>query len=358
MARAAYGRASGKEVTSMGDEFDADLTRQIANFTRAKLSPLGASGVGAVTDTNFFGEEITGREQFIPGQSTEIKDFYPLMIQQIMEASEQIDGGFAKTLLGIGAASGLNVSIYADKNDLSQELAGVDYKELYGYEQKYINRMYYEGSEFQPSEYTQTVYDIELEQYEKIETIMAGGQSKSRKAGSIYSLMNRYDAEVAGVRRLAFDDNNEFDVPEGQPLKQAQNEYYDFLEALYDPENNVDLDNDELGEKLDKYLEQLTPDKRDYIIANKSNFMIPDSIYQLTKSSSGMEAEKEALRKKYIARGQAIPASLQKVGGNLYAVAQRILESNEARARLSRNRQLQVPSPAEQIQLTETIATR
>ena len=358
MARAAYGRASGKEVTSMGDEFDADLTRQIANFTRAKLSPLGASGVGAVTDTNFFGEEITGREQFIPGQSTEIKDFYPLMIQQIMEASEQIDGGFAKTLLGIGAASGLNVSIYADKNDLSQELAGVDYKELYGYEQKYINRMYYEGSEFQPSEYTQTVYDIELEQYEKIETIMAGGQSKSRKAGSIYSLMNRYDAEVAGVRRLAFDDNNEFDVPEGQPLKQAQNEYYDFLEALYDPENNVDLDNDELGEKLDKYLEQLTPDKRDYIIANKSNFMIPDSIYQLTKSSSGMEAEKEALRKKYIARGQAIPASLQKVGGNLYAVAQRILESNEARGRLSRNRQLQVPSPAEQIQLTETIATR
>jgi hypothetical protein len=358
MARAAYGRASGKEVTSMGDEFDADLTRQIANFTRAKLSPLGASGVGAVTDTNFFGEEITGREQFIPGQSTEIKDFYPLMIQQIMEASEQIDGGFAKTLLGIGAASGLNVSIYADKNDLSQELAGVDYKELYGYEQKYINRMYYEGSEFQPSEYTQTVYDIELEQYQKIETIMAGGQSKSRKAGSIYSLMNRYDAEVAGVRRLAFDDNNEFDIPEGQPLKQAQNEYYDFLEALYDPENNVDLDNEELGEKLDKYLEQLTPDKRDYIIANKSNFMIPDSIYQLTKSSGGVESRKAALRQKYEARGQAIPASLQKVGEDLYAVAQRVLESNEARARLSRNRQLQVPSPAEQIQLTETIATR
>ena len=358
MARAAYGKASGTEVTSMGDEFDADLTRQIANFTRAKLSPFGASGVGAVTNTNFFGEEITGREQFIPGQSTEIKDFYPLMIQQIMEASEQVDGGFAKTLLGIGAASGLNVSIYADKNDLSQELAGVDYKELYGYEQKYINRMYYEGSEFQPSEYTQTVYDIELEQYQKIETIMAGGQSKSRKATSIYSLMNRYDAEVAGVRRLAFDDNNEFDTPEGQPLKQAQNEYYDFLEALYDPENNADLDSDELGEKLDRYLEQLTPDKRDYIIANKSNFMIPDSIYQLTKSSSGMEAEKEALRKKYIARGQAIPASLQKVGGNLYAVAQRVLESNEARGRLSRNRQLQVPSAAEQIQLTEVIATR
>ena len=302
-------------------------------------------------------KKLAGREFFIPGQSTEIEDFYPLMLQQIKEASEQLDGGFAKTLLGIGAASGLNVSIYADKNDLSQELAGVDYKELYGYEQKYINRMYYEGSEFQPSEYTQTVYDIELEQYQEIETIMAGGQSNARKASSIYSLMNRYDAEVAGVRRLAFDDNNEFDVPEGQPLKQAQNEYYDFLENLYDPENNADLDSEELGEKLDRYLEQLPSDERDYIIANKSNFMIPDSLFELTKSSAGLEAEKAALRRKYQLRGERIPAALKKNDG-LYAVAQRVVESNEARARLSRDRQLQVPDPAEQIQLTEAIATR
>jgi hypothetical protein len=358
MARAAYGVSGDrKEITSMGDEFDADVIRQIGNFTRAKLSPFGSSIVGGISNENFFGEEVTGREQFIPGQSTDIEDFYPLMIQQIMEASEQLDGGFAKTLLGIGAASGLNVSIYADKNDLSQELAGVDYKELYGYEQKYVNRMYYEGSEFQPSKYTQDVYDIELEQYQKIETIMSGGQSKGDKAKRIYSLMNRYDAELAGVRRHAFDGNNEFDVPEGQPLKQAQNEYYEYLDRLYAPENDMDLDSEEIGEKLDSYLAALSPDERDYIIANKSNFMVPDSLFSLAKVSAEREAQKAVLRREYQARGERIPAVLKKVDG-LYAVAQRVVESNEARARLSKGRELQVPSPAEQIQLTEAIATR
>ena len=169
--------------------------------------------------------------------------------------------------------------------------------------------------------------------------------------------MNRYDAELAGVRRHAFDGNNEFDVPEGQPLKQAQNEYYEYLDRLYAPENDMDLDSEEIGEKLDSYLAALSPDERDYIIANKSNFMVPDSLFSLAKVSAEREAEKAVLRREYQARGERIPAILKKVDG-LYAVAQRVVESNEARARLSKGRELQVPSPAEQIQLTEAIATR
>ena len=217
--------------------------------------------------------------------------------------------------------------------------------------------MYYEGSEFQPSEYTQTVYDIELEQYEEIEKVMSGSLKNGEKASKIYALMNRYDAEVAGVRRHAFDNNNEFDVPEGQPLKQAQNEYYEFLDALYNPENNIDLTSEEIGEKLDAYLEALTPNERDYIIANKTNFMVPNSLFTLTKGSGDLEQRKKVLRDKFEARGERIPPHLKEIAG-LYAVAQRVFESNEARGRLSKSRDLQLPAPAEQIQLTEAIATR
>ena len=85
--------------------------------------------------------------------------------------------------------------------------------------------------------------------------------------------------------------------------------------------------------------------------------MVPDSLFSLAKVSAAMEMEKAKLRKEYQARGERVPAVLKKADG-LYAVAQRVVDSNEARARLSKGRDLQVPAPAEQIQLTEAIATR
>ena len=279
VARAAYGTPilGGKEVSGSGVEFEADVMRQVGNFTRAKLSPLGASATGIITGENYFGEEVSGPSTFIPGQSTDYEDFLPLMVQQILDATDQIDGGFTQVLLGAGATSGLNVGIYPDKDDLANELAGIPYKDLYGYEQKYINRMYYEGTEFEPSAYTQESFRLEVQQYEMIEAIMSGRLPNGTKASRIYRHMDRQDAVLHGLRLAHFGEDRNSDE-ELSSLKQAQNEYYEMLEGITSPEQLAILSDEDMEKIKDKFLRRLSPMERDYILANKTNFMVPPSV--------------------------------------------------------------------------------
>ena len=330
VARSAYGITARTEVTSTGAEFDADVSRQVSNFLRAKLSPLGSSAAGVVTGTNYFGEEVSGKEVFIPGQSTSYEDFLPLMVQQIKDASEQIDGGPAKALLGISAVSGLNVGIYPDKDDIARELTGTPYEDLYGYEQKYIDRMYYTGTEFQPSKYKSDVYQMEEEQYEWIETIMSGPLPNGEKASRIYYKMKEFDIKMQGVRRAYFGDqeDRQSEGPESR-LKKAQADYY-------------------------------------ALMSNKTNFMVPPSVYRLIKNEGkaaiASEERKARTRQIYIAQGREIPDSLKEGSVNelsqkYYAVARSVIESNQARERLSAGRTT-IPRAEQQIDLTRVIAAR
>ena len=366
VARAGYGvTGDRKEVSGSGVEFDADVMRQIGNFTRAKLSPLGASAAGVITGTNYYGEEVSGPSTFVPGQTTDYEDFLPLMVQQIKDSSEQIDGGFTQVLLGAGAVSGLNVGIYPDKDDIAMELAGTPYKDLYGYEQKYINRMYYEGTEFVPSEYTQQTSQMENDQYEFVETIMAGKIPNGQKASRIYKYMNDQDLKLHGLRLAYFgeDRNSEEQL---DPLKKAQNEYYELLGELNTPEQQALLTDEQLEKIKDRFLATLTRNEKDYILANKSNFMVPPSIGNLIKPNFASEAKREqrnsrtraALKAKGLAVPDAIKApALSSPNDKYYAIAKSIMESNQARERLSSSRTL-IPSAEEQIDLTRSIAGR
>ena len=365
MARAGYGIKTGKEVSGSGVEFEADVMRQIGNFSRAKASPLGASAVGVITGENYYGEEVSGVATFIPGQSTDYEDFLPLMIQQIKDASEQMDGGFTKTLVGAGAVGGLNVGIYPDKDDLANELAGIPYKELYGYEQKYINRMYYEGTEFEPSEYTRKSFELEVQQYEFVETIMSGGLPNGEKASRIYRHMDRQDAVLHGLRLAYFGEDRNSDE-ELSSLKQAQNEYYEMLEGINTPEQQALLTDEDLEKIKDKFLGRLSPMERDYILANKTNFMVPPSVYNLIKpnhkASVDHEAKKADLRLGIIARGGRIPDNLKEIPINelsdkYYAVARNVIESNLARERLTKGRVV-LPSAEEQIEISRSLLAR
>jgi hypothetical protein len=366
VARAGYGvTGDRKEVSGSGIEFEADVMRQIGNFTRAKLSPLGASAAGIITGTNYYGEEVSGPSTFVPGQTTDYEDFLPLMVQQIKDASEQMDGGFTQILLGAGAVSGLNVGIYPDKDDIAMELAGIPYKDLYGYEQKYINRMYYEGTEFVPSEYTQQTSKLEDDQYEFVETIMAGNIPNGQKASRIYRYMNDQDLMLHGLRLAYFgeDRNSEEQL---DPLKQAQNEYYELLGELNTPEQQALLTDEQLEIIKDKFLKTLTAKEKDYILANKSNFMVPPSIGNLIKPNYAAEAKREernsrtrsALKAKGLAVPDAIKApSVNNASDKYYAIAKSVMESNAARDRLSSGRTA-IPSAEEQIELTRSILTR
>ena len=366
VARAGYGvTGDRKEVSGSGIEFDADVMRQIGNFTRAKLSPLGASAAGVITGTNYYGEEVSGPSTFVPGQTTDYEDFLPLMVQQIKDSSEQMEGGFTQVLLGAGAVSGLNVGIYPDKDDIAMELAGISYKDLYGYEQKYINRMYYEGTEFVPSEYTQQTSKLEDDQYEFVETIMAGNIPNGQKASRIYRYMNDQDLMLHGLRLAYFgeDRNSEEQL---DPLKQAQNEYYELLGELNTPEQQALLTDDQLESIKDKFLKTLTAKEKDYILANKSNFMVPPSIGNLIKPNYVAEAKREErnsrTRSALKAKGMAVPSAIKAPSASspndkYYAIARSVMESNAARDRLSSGRTA-TPSAEEQIELTRSILTR
>lgn len=368
VARSAYGVTARKEVTSTGAEFDADVMRQVANFSRAKLSPLGSSAAGLMTGTNYFGEEVSGKEVFIPGQSTSYEDFLPLMVQQIKDASEQIDGGPAKALLGISAVSGLNVGIYPDKDDIARELTDTPYEDLYGYEQKYIDRMYYTGTEFQPSKYKSDVYQMEEEQYEWIETIMSGPLPNGEKASRIYYKMKEFDIKMQGVRRAYFGDqeDRQSEGPESR-LKKAQADYYALMsELMGNPQNQAMLTSEEIEKREQAFLSRLGQRERDYILANKTNFMVPPSVYRLIKNEGkaaiASEERKARTRQIYIAQGREIPDSLKEgsideLSQKYYAVARSVIESNQARERLSAGRTT-IPRAEQQIDLTRVIAAR
>ena len=368
MARASYGAApwgDRKEVTTTGTEFDADVGRQIGNFMRAKLSPLGASVTGLISGNNYFGEEITGREMFVPGQSWDYQDLLPLMTQQILEASEEMDGGPTLALLGAGAVGGLNVNVYPDKDDLAREVVGRSYEDLYPYEQKYINRLFYEGGKFQPSEYTQNSYQLELEQYETIEKIMNGPGEMGTKASRVYRAMDVMDIKMQGLR-MGYFKNSEDAQPETDPLKKAQNDYYDLLSEIYGPEGQSSLSDEEIDVKKLRFLASLTGKQRDYIDANKTNFMVPNSVFKLQKASGKgniKKASDNALRRAlYRQSGRELPPELliedpMGLADNYYSVAKNIIYSNEARRRLSMGRS-EIPTAPDQIEITRGILER
>ena len=365
MARAAYGVKERKTVSQAGIEFEADVLSQLGNFTRAKLSPLGASGAGLITGESYFGEDVGGREMFIPGQSLDYEDFLPLMVVQIKDAAEQMDGGITLAVIAAGAVSGLNMGIYPDKDDLAMELAGIPYKDLYGYEQKYINRMYYEGTEFQPSDYIRETTELEVEQYEFIETIMSGKIDDGTKASRIYRYMDWQDGVLHGIRLAHFGKDIDYQE-QTDPLKQAQNEYYEMLSEINTPEKQALLTDDQLEKIKTDFLNRLAPKERDYIIANKSNFMVPPSIYNLIKpdhqQAIGNEKTKASLRQARKARGEAVPDSLKESPINelaikYYAVARGVIESNLARGRLTKDRVL-LPPAQEQIEISRSLLER
>ena len=365
IARASYGTVARKEVTTTGTEFDADVGRQIGNFMRAKLSPLGASATGLISGNNYFGEEVTGREMFIPGQSTHYQDFLPLMTQQILEASEEMDGGPTLALLGAGAVGGLNVNVYPDKDDLAREVVGQSYEDLYPYEQKYINRLFYEGGKFQPSDYTQQSYQLELEQYELIEKIMGGTEPMGVKASRVYRAMDTADLNLQGLR-MGYFKNSEDEQPETDPLKKGQNDYYDLLSEVYGPEGQSTLSDEEIEQKKLRFMAGLTSKQRDYILANKTNFMVPSSLFKLQKASGKKNVKKASDRaiQRAILKQQGRPVPEEwavddpmDLADSYYAVAKNIIYSNEARKRLSEGRAA-IPTAPEQIEITRGILER
>ena len=268
-------------------------------------------------------------------------------------------------MLGAGAVGGLNVNVYPDKDDLSREIVGESYEDLYPYEQKYINRLFYEGGKFQPSEYTQNSYQLELDQYEMIEKIMGGTEEPGTKASRIYRQMDTTDLKLQGLRMNYFKDSED-EQPETDPLKKAQNDYYDLLSEVYGPEGQSSLSDEEIEQKKSRFLSGLTSKQRDYIQANKTNFMVPDSVFTLIKPDGRgtiKAASSNAQRRKWYAlMGRAIPKEWDlddplDLADKYYAVAKNIIYSNEARRRLSEGRAA-IPKAPEQIEITRGILER
>jgi hypothetical protein len=138
---------------------------------------------------------------------------------------------------------------------------------------------------------------------------------------------------------------------------------------VYEPMSLASRTNDEIDKIKENFLSKLTSKQQDYILANKTNFMVPSSIFQLTKNVTSanstllkIEALKAKDRKERQAKGLPLLADNMprydvNSGGDFYAVAKAVNDSNAARGRLSEGRFV-VPSPEEQIELTRSIIAR
>ena len=160
--------------------------------------------------------------------------------------------------------------------------------------------------------------------------------------------------------------DSEDEQPETDPLKKAQNDYYDLLSEVYGPEGQSSLSDEEIEQKKSRFLSGLTSKQRDYIQANKTNFMVPDSVFTLIKPDGRgtiKAASSNAQRRKWYAlMGRAIPKEWDlddplDLADKYYAVAKNIIYSNEARRRLSEGRAA-IPKAPEQIEITRGILER
>ena len=195
---------------------------------------------------------------------------------------------------------------------------------------------------------------------------MSGSLPNGAKASRIYRYMDRVDAELHGLRLAYFGEDRNKEEEQADPLKQAQNEYYEMLAEVNTPEMLAILTDDQIDNAKKKFLASLSPKQRDYIIANKSNFMVPDSIRRLIKpnhqSAIKNEAAKARARIATKAKGLPIPDALKELpidelSNKYYAVTRSFIESNQARERLTQGRR-SVPSAEEQIELTRSITAR
>ena len=277
----------GQLLSATGVPYDKNLWDVTGDFLNMKFSPAVRTFDTLVTGKNFYGENVDAERAFLPTDLKAAKEWAPLWIQEVNDASEQLGTNSALSLL-LPSVMGLNVSIYPDKNDLALENLGRSYTEAWPFEQEAMDLLYYQDSRFAPSEYSENNYALNSLFIDGMEKILSNpnisGAQKSYQISKRYHDLNK---EKRGIRLQAFGPDDQ-GRDEEYPLRVAQQEFYEFKDRLYDPTEfaatNEAYEYAEAQEE--RYLKQLTQEEREYILANMYMIPLPAELLDL-KTTKG-----------------------------------------------------------------------
>lgn len=343
--RSAYAVTTGKSVSASGAEFPAVPGDFLETFIRSKVSPMGAQTYTLMSGTEFTGEEVGTGERFVPGNLNP-ENYVMLVAQTIQDSAEHLNSATSTTAIGAFAFGGFNISVYPDKEDYALETTGVEYEELYDYEQDYIDVLYSANSKFAPSKYVETRAALATELHDFAETVMANDDfTDSEKNSKIWQYKNKIEAELRGIRKYEY---GEYAGTDGDrnALEAKKDEYHELMNEVYSVENPVS--DDRRDEMIKSFMDTLTPKERDFIEANRTLLPLPDSIFELQKIRMSPEA-----KKMYKDANKPLPENL-KYG--FYSVPAEYMETMEARERLSAEKQRQVTPLSEYAELNREIA--
>lgn len=355
IAQAVYGLTTNKAVSKEGYEYQygetriKGFTKDLGDFVKSKLSPAGTTALASVTGEDYFGDEVRSRDLLIPGFA-DIKNLTPITISAIQDA---VKNKYDKPeILAIGGLSsiGTGISIYPDRNDLSNEIMGMKYQDLYPWEKDYINKIYYANSQFAPSEYIQAKSEEEIRVFKTASDILNSKTlSTSDKAEKIYRLYDALDITLYALRRAYLGDK-EFAETEtvSNKLESARNRYFEMLDRLYSSEGAAVYSSEDIELEKEAFLDSVTEEEKMYILASKNNYMRPDGIYDLIKPG------KEKMLELIVSKG----GQPQNWGDYYYSVAAQMVESNNAREWFTKQGRYQLPQVQDYVDLTEAIATR
>ena len=330
--RSGYALATTESVSASGAKFPAVPGEFLSNFIRAKLSPMGSQAYTLATGREFTGAEVGAAERFVPGNMN-VDNYVPLFAQTIYDAATQLNSSTSTAAIGAAAFAGTNISVYPDKEDYALETTGVEYEELYDYEQDYVDAMYYANSKFAPSKYIEHRAALATALHDYVEKVIAlPDLSDSEKNSMIWQTKNKYEAELRGVRKYEY---GEYAGADGDrnALEAKKDEYHELMNEVYSEENPIGPDRRD--EIIKTFMDTLTPKERDYIEANRSLLPLPDSIFTLQKVALSSKS-----RAYYKNNDIPIPEKL-KLG--FYSVPAEYMETSEARDRLSADKRRGVP---------------
>lgn len=277
---------NGELLSQTGQPYQTETTEIIVNFLGTKLSPGARSIVSLTTGQDFYGDEITSAaDAFIPTDVESIQEFAPLFIQEITELA-RLEGQNAALALALPAFMGMNMSVYPNKNTVAQSEFRRQYNELWEFEQDYTDILYYNASRFAPNEYTEQVASLHSDFQDTMMIILANPKlNRSEKSREIRNAHSRMKTIKRGINLATFGvpSRDEFVISETDPLREfklASKGYYDYQQSIYD-KATFDGDYDRAENLLARYLNRLTPEEREFILANKYTTPFPLEFFQL-----------------------------------------------------------------------------
>ena len=276
---------NGELVSQTGQPYQAETFEILKQFVGTKFSPGARSIVSLTTGEDFYGDEITPAEAFIPTDVEGIEEFMPLFIQEIKEAA-RLEGQRTAFAVAIPAFAGMNMSVYPNKNTIASSEFKRQYNELWEFEQDYIDVLYYTESRFAPNEYTEQVAALQSDFRDTMMIILGNPRlSRVEKSREIRNAHSRMKTIKRGINLATFGvpDQDEFKVADNDPLRElklASEEYYEYSQSLYD-KATFDGDYGRVETLLARYINRLPAEQREFILANKYTTPFPLEFFKL-----------------------------------------------------------------------------